>query len=356
MNSCRRMLLVATMFVSVLGACTARRLVRPPVPGYAATRADVSHASFYLRDFQVNGRSKNDTDADVAMLREAFASYVERGALFRAVHASTPALGQIELPAVVADVVLDVGHTTKRTWILDLPAVYPMVGYWPLTPSWGDAKVQVRLAAFDPRGEPAWQGEESGAGHYSMILYSWFRTAPVELAYEQAYGEAFARVVDKLGSAIATAPASSPAIGSMIAARGATAGRKVAVLPVQLDTGAEGKVPQLIDDYLLTAVQNMSGLEVIGQDDISALLGFEKQKDLVGCDDASCLANIGGALGVDLIVAVKVALLGTDWVVTAKLINLREARVEARTSEIVAGDVKALLRSVPEIARRLFAR
>lgn len=343
--------IAGTLVMAALGGCTAHRVVRPPVPAYAPTRSDLSQVTFYLRDFQLNGRSKHDTDADVATLREAFAAYVERGAVFRKVHARAPALAEMEHPAVVADVVVDVGHTTHRTWILDLPAVYPMVGYWPLTPSWGDATVSVRLAVFDPRGTQVWQDEQSGSDHYSMIIYSWFRTAPVEHAYEQAYGKAFAGVVAKLGTALANAPVST---STVVANSRAVQGQKVAVLPVQLDASTEGRVPRLIDDYLLAAVQNSSGLEVIGQDDLNALIGFEKQKDLLGCDDASCLANIGGALGVDLLVAVKVALLGSDWVVTAKLINLRDARVEARTSQIVSGDVKVLLRSVPALTDGLF--
>jgi len=102
-------------------------------------------------------------------------------------------------------------------------------------------------------------------------------------------------------------------------------------------------------------VQNGGDYEVIGQDDIAALVGFEKQKDLVGCDDASCIANIGGALGVDRIIAVRIARLDADWVVTSKLINIKATRVEARTSDIIVGNVKALLNAVPDIVGKLFA-
>jgi hypothetical protein len=139
------------------------------------------------------------------------------------------------------------------------------------------------------------------------------------------------------------------------AAAAQTPKSKLAVLPTQFDESAKGKVPKLFDDYLLTAVQNAGGYDVVGQEDINAMLGFEKQKDLIGCDDSSCLTQIGGALGVDKLVAVKVAVVEGDWVTTAKIINIREARVEARSSEFIAGDVKALLRAVPAIVAKLFA-
>jgi hypothetical protein len=114
-------------------------------------------------------------------------------------------------------------------------------------------------------------------------------------------------------------------------------------------------VPRLFDEYVLAAVQNAGDYEVIGQDDIAALVGFEKQKDMLGCDDASCIANIGGALGVDRVIAIKIARLEPDWVVTSKLINIKVTRVEARTSDMVVGNVKALLNAVPDIVSKLFA-
>lgn len=132
---------------------------------------------------------------------------------------------------------------------------------------------------------------------------------------------------------------------------------KLAVLPAQFDETAKGQVPDLFDDYLLTAVQNESaGLQVIGQEDISAILGFEQQKDLFDCADTSCMADIGGALGVDRIVVVKIARLNNDWVTTAKLINIRAARVESRVNQIVSGSVKNLLESVGALAQDLFAQ
>ena len=41
---------------------------------------------------------------------------------------------------------------------------------------------------------------------------------------------------------------------------------KIAVIPTQFDETSKGLVPDLFDDYLLTAVQNSTAYEVIGQD------------------------------------------------------------------------------------------
>jgi len=129
---------------------------------------------------------------------------------------------------------------------------------------------------------------------------------------------------------------------------------KLAVLPAQV-AGDGVEVPELFDDYLLTAVQNIGSYTVIGLDDINAMIGFEQQKALVGCEEMSCLADIGGALGVEMILVVKIARLGNDWVVTSKLINIRSATVTSRSSDFVSGDVKALLKAVPGVVTKLFA-
>ena len=51
----------------------------------------------------------------------------------------------------------------------------------------------------------------------------------------------------------------------------------------------------------------------------------------------------------------KVSRLDVDWVATAKLINIRQSRVEGRANRIVPGDVKNLLQSMPVLVHELFA-
>lgn len=128
----------------------------------------------------------------------------------------------------------------------------------------------------------------------------------------------------------------------------------IAVMPAPMDEATRGQVPELFDDYVLTAVQDTTRVQVVGPDDISALINFEQQKDLFDCSDASCIADIGGTLGVDKLVVMKVAQLESDWVITSKIINIRETRVEARQNEIVSGGVRQLLQAVPGMVAKLF--
>ncbi|MEE8409795.1 MAG: hypothetical protein V3T05_09335, partial [Myxococcota bacterium] len=71
-------------------------------------------------------------------------------------------------------------------------------------------------------------------------------------------------------------------------------GLKCAAMPLAAPGIAE-EIAFIMDEVLLTELQR-AGFEAIGPDDINALVGFERVKDAVGCDDATCIAEIGNAL------------------------------------------------------------
>src|SRR5205823_11073805 len=70
--------------------------------------------------------------------------------------------------------------------------------FWPFTPQWGTARVEVTLASAEPPGVTPWTMKTAGAADYSMTVYSWYRTAPVEDAYRSAYAEAFGKLATDL--------------------------------------------------------------------------------------------------------------------------------------------------------------
>jgi hypothetical protein len=170
---------------------------------------------------------------------------------------------------------------------------------------------------------------------------------------------AFAGVADEVPVPAEAAGLLSEQSAELVSAEEADEMVKVAVMPVQVEENAAGRVPDLIDDYLLTAVQNLGGREVIGQDDIEAVLGLERQKDLLGCTKTNCFSELSGALGVEKLVLMRIGLIEAgkkkiEWVVTSKLIDIRAAVVEARSSDFVAGSTKVLLKSLPVIVDKLF--
>jgi len=129
---------------------------------------------------------------------------------------------------------------------------------------------------------------------------------------------------------------------------------KIAVLDV-VSTGVDANVAPLLSEVLTSEVHALKRFDVIAGSDIAALIGFEKQRDLVGCTDEACMAEIGGALGVDQILVAHVGKIGSTFLVNVKLIDIRNTKVVDRVSETVKGEIDVLISTVKAAVTRLFA-
>lgn len=116
----------------------------------------------------------------------------------------------------------------------------------------------------------------------------------------------------------------------------------------------EEELPALLTDTLAGEVEVVSGCDVVSQADILAMLDYEKQKAVCTDGSDSCLAEVGQALGADRVVAGTIGRIGSEYVITARLMNVRQASVERRAEEPVAGGAAALRRGAKNVGRRLF--
>jgi TolB-like protein len=131
---------------------------------------------------------------------------------------------------------------------------------------------------------------------------------------------------------------------------------RIAAVPAQLDANAAAQLDKkMLDEVVLAALARGGSLDVIGQSDIEALISFERQKELVGCDDVKCFAEIGGALGVGYLLSLRVTLSGNEWALAAKLIDTQAGRVLTRSSDFVPGSANDLLRAVPGLVDKLLS-
>jgi len=86
-----------------------------------------------------------------------------------------------------------------------------------------------------------------------------------------------------------------------------------------------------------------AGFDVISQADVATLLGVEKQKQMLGCsEDASCLAEIGGALGAEYVLSGQVGQIGSRYHVALQLLDAKKARVAARSAQFCEQSEDAL--------------
>jgi hypothetical protein len=87
-----------------------------------------------------------------------------------------------------------------------------------------------------------------------------------------------------------------------------------------------------LDEMLLKSLHDTKRYQVVGQEDLNALLGVEKMKDAAGCDDVACAAEIGGALGAPWLLAGSLNRLGEQAVLSLRLVDTKKAVVTGRAS------------------------
>ncbi len=123
--------------------------------------------------------------------------------------------------------------------------------------------------------------------------------------------------------------------------------QRVAVLPPQLNTELAAGTGETLNEVLLSEFHQSGRLAVLGSSDIAAMLRHEEQRlVMAGCTDNACLAEIGGALGVQLIAETSIGAVGNRYVVTVKVLDVSKAKVLARASETIAGRQTALIEAI----------
>lgn len=127
---------------------------------------------------------------------------------------------------------------------------------------------------------------------------------------------------------------------------------KIAIMQFKAP-GFEAGVVENLYGLFVSEIASVPGYQVVSHDEIEAMLGFEAQKNMLGCDDSSCLAEIAGALGVDKVVSGKVGKVGQTFVINITLIDQKNARVEKRVVRTVKGQDDVLIMTIQNAAHEL---
>lgn len=113
-------------------------------------------------------------------------------------------------------------------------------------------------------------------------------------------------------------------------------------------------VPRILTDTVATELSENTDCKVITQADIAAMLDFEAQKAACGVDSVSCLAEIGGALGVGRVVTGSIGKLGSSFTLQLKLVDISKAEVQKRVDTTVSGEVERLRVAAKAAAREVW--
>lgn len=115
---------------------------------------------------------------------------------------------------------------------------------------------------------------------------------------------------------------------------------------VALDLAPKGNTParvaEALSPLLVAELARREGMSVISQADVRALLELEANKALAGCSETSCMTDIAGSLGAELMCASTLGRVGNEWVVSLTLIQVDGAKVVRRsTGRAKGGDEEA---------------
>lgn len=156
------------------------------------------------------------------------------------------------------------------------------------------------------------------------------------------------------------APAWEPTTVRVTCARAsvARAGRtvKLVVLPLAPLGGVSDGTARLLGDALAGELRRRPGVSVLTQSDVAALLGLEKTRQMLGCSEAGCMAEIGGALGADRVVHGSLGRVGESLVVNLSALDPKKGQAAASVSQRLRGAAdEAFLDALPTIADALLA-
>ncbi len=135
-----------------------------------------------------------------------------------------------------------------------------------------------------------------------------------------------------------------PAAAAGSAAEVTPLGGRILVLDL-LGESVEAPLRQTLTGVLTSAVRRAAPVaEVVSTEDVRTLLGVEAQKQLLGCGEDNCFAEIAGSLGADHIVAGTVGRVGDAFALTLRLLDPSKA-----------GVVRSIARETPEGREALLA-
>jgi hypothetical protein len=137
----------------------------------------------------------------------------------------------------------------------------------------------------------------------------------------------------------------------------AAAVKSIAVMPLKAKGTAQAQqdLADVLGDVLLYAVQAQAkDCRVVGKSDIDAMLGLEKMKDAVGCDQTSCAAELAGALGVDSIITGSIGNLGGKYILSLTWISQRDGLALGRFTQNIGSDESTFDKSTYAAVQRLF--
>lgn len=130
---------------------------------------------------------------------------------------------------------------------------------------------------------------------------------------------------------------------------------RVAFMGLSSGEGVSGPTAASLSDALAAELRKQWKVDLVTSRELTAVLSMERQKDLLGCESSSCVAEIAGALDVDEVVTGSVSVLGESFLLQVQRVDARRALATSHASRRTKGGVDALLDQLPRLVGELVA-
>lgn len=129
----------------------------------------------------------------------------------------------------------------------------------------------------------------------------------------------------------------------------------MAVLDLEAADGMSKSLAATWTDVVVQEMQAHSGCSVLSRADIRAVISLEAEKSLLGCDQESCLSELGGALGVSHLVTGRISRIEGSVLLSLRKTNLKTLAVESRATDSFGGYDDEVYAFVGWLSRKLVA-
>ncbi|MFO0598316.1 MAG: hypothetical protein U0228_23630 [Myxococcaceae bacterium] len=128
---------------------------------------------------------------------------------------------------------------------------------------------------------------------------------------------------------------------------------RVVVMPLSTPENLN-QLGSSVSEQLTTELSNRGELEVVSANDLQLLMGLDRQRQLTGCSESTCLAEISNALGAPWIVSGSLAQFGQATRLDLKLIRASDGKAFFREGANIQGE-SSLFEIVSGMARRMMS-
>jgi len=348
-----RLLTTALVFL-FFTSCAAARIQMPSAPEYGAIpTGQKKDLTFVLNRFKIEGRTSKDSAKRVRSFRKAFLEHIDALSCFsRVIDGTERKTGYDSRSAVMVDVTVNLDNTRKTHWILAFPAVYPLIGMWPLVPTFGETDIRISARAKSANGITMWSKTSRRKRNFKMTFYGWYNTTPIEKAFKIATDRALkeilfdfrshipkiAKILTQQPTSVAKveAPRAEPPISIKISDKQKAIPIEdrpvVAVFDIEDTRGPEERLsPNVRSDltnYLTSLLAGTKRFTTVPRSDLRKVLAEQKAETYQSCYDESCQIEVGKEVAAGKSLATKLNRLGKKCVVTLTLFDLRKSITE----------------------------